>query len=193
MASQAGSEELIREATPSVHRLREHALEGARPQIGELWIQASEGPALSCSVVVIGELEGAFLVAVPQTASEVFAASLEDPAEARPGVTLKVWLGMLQQSLEDSVDFAVDGELAPDVPFLGFGSRSQERLDPFGPSLSAIASEHFAFLTPVEDAVRGRGEGSDGGEVSWEQRLTRLESGMLRVQESCRPCWMGLP
>ena len=54
----------------------------------------------------------------------------------------------------------------------------------FGPSLSAIASEHFAF----EDAVRGRGDGSDGGEVSWEQRLTRLGSGMLRVQESCRPC-----
>ena len=128
-------------------------------------------------------------MAVPQTASEVFAASLEDPAEARPGVTLKVWLGMLQQSFEDSVDFAVDGELAPDVPFLGFGSRSQERLDPFGPSLSTIASEHFAF----EDAVRGRGDGSDGGEVSWAQRLTRLESGMLRVQESCRPCWMGLP
>ena len=78
----------------------------------------------------------------------MLAASLEDPAEAPPGITLKVW-----QTLEDCVDLVVDGALAPDVPFLGFGSGSQERLDPFGPSLSAIASEHFAFLTPAEDTA----------------------------------------
>ena len=86
----------------------------------------------------------------------------------RPGVNLKVWLGMLQPALEDCVDFAVDGVLEPDVPFLGFGSRSQERLDPYGPSLSAIASEHFAFLTLAEEVVQ---EDFAGGEESWENRL----------------------
>ena len=210
MSSHAGSDELVRESTPAVSRLREHALDGPHPQIGELRVQSAEGPSSSCSVVVIGEIDGAFLVGVPQTAwhrtagrrylprtalgrtvlAEVLAASSEDPAAIRPGVKLKVWLGMLHQSLEDCIDFAVEGALEPDVPFLGFGSRSQERLDPYGPSLSAIASEHFAFLTPAEENVPG---GLDEGEDAWETRLTRLESGMSQLQASLQLLVDGTP
>ena len=211
MSSHAGSEELVREATPAVNRLREHALEGERPQVGELRVQTSEGPAVSCSIIVIAEIDGAFLVGVPQTAwhrtagrrylprtallrpvlAEVLAAADGDPSAIRPGVKLKVWLGMLQQALEEFVDFGVDGPLEPDVPFLGFGSRAQERMEPYGPSLSAIAAEHFAFLTPAEGV--GTDVQAGDGEESWEHRLTRLEAGMLRVQEGLQVLLDGTP
>ncbi|CAE7255205.1 unnamed protein product [Symbiodinium sp. CCMP2592] len=122
----------------------------------------------------------------------VLAASEDDPGEPQTGVRLKVWLGMLHQPLEECIDFGVDGELEPDVPFLGFGSRSQERLDPYGPSLSAIASEHFAFLTLAEEGgpphVESGGEGS-----AWEHRLTRLEAGLAKMQESMQALLDGAP
>ena len=210
MSSPAGSEELVREATPAIHRLREHALDGERPRIGELRLESPEGPAVSCSIVVIAEIEGSFLVGVPQTAwhrtagrrylprtaltrtvlAEVLAADGADPTNIRPGVKLKVWLGLLQPALEEHVDFGVDGALEPDVPFLGYGSRAQERLDPFGPSLSAIASEHFAFHTPAEEGAQDQGP---AGEEAWEDRLTRLEAGMLKVQESMQLMLDGAP
>ena len=43
MSSHGGSEELVQEATPAVNRLREHAVEGPHPQIGELRIVSAEG------------------------------------------------------------------------------------------------------------------------------------------------------
>ena len=49
-----------------------------------------------------------------------------------------------------------------------FWALAQERLDPYGPSLSAIASEHCAFLTPAEEAGR---DGLGAEEETWEARL----------------------
>ena len=75
------------------------------------------------------------------------------------------------------------------MPFLGYGSRSQERLDPY-PSLSAMAAEHSAFHTPAEEGARER---PLEAEESWEDRLTRLEAGMLKVQQSMQALLDGAP
>ncbi|CAE7264901.1 unnamed protein product [Symbiodinium sp. CCMP2592] len=191
----------------SLQRLLEHSLEGSSPRIGELRIEAEAGPTLSCSIVVIAQFEGSFLVAVPQTAwhrtagrrylprtalsrtvlAEVLAAAADDPSAMRHGVKLKVWLGMLDPALEDLVDFAVEGELSPDVPFLGFGSRASERLNPYGPALSAIASEHYAFQTPAEDVQLEGGGAPRDGEESWEHRLTSLEAAGLPLLAGLDP------
>ncbi|CAE7424252.1 unnamed protein product [Symbiodinium sp. CCMP2592] len=214
MASQAGSEGgESAEGRSAVQRLLEHSLEGPSPQIGELRIEDATGPTLSCSIVVIAQLEGSFLVAVPQTAwhrtagrrylprtalsrtvlAEVLAAAEDDPTATRPGLRLKVWLGMLDPGLEGQVDYAVEGVLSPDVPFSGLGSRASERLDPFGPSLSAIAAEHFAFQTPAEEAGMEGEAGLPEGEGSWEHRLTSLEAGVQRVQASLEALLDGVP
>ncbi|CAE7241985.1 unnamed protein product, partial [Symbiodinium sp. CCMP2456] len=81
-------------STPAFQRLRDYILEGREAQIGELRISSSEGPEVSCQIVVVGEFEGQFLV---------LASSEEDPSEPH-----RTW------RMKDSVDFALEGEL----PFL---------------------------------------------------------------------------
>ncbi|CAE7248000.1 unnamed protein product [Symbiodinium sp. CCMP2592] len=174
--------------------------------VGLRRIEAEAGPTLSCSIVVIAQFEGSFLVAVPQTAwrrtagqrylprtalsRTVLAEVLAAASAMRHGVKLKVWLGMLDPALEGLVDFAVEGELSPDV---GFGSRASERLNPYGPSLSAIASEHYAFQTPAEDVQMEGGGAPRDGEEFWEQRLTSLEAGVQRIQASLEALVDGVP
>ncbi|CAE7942312.1 unnamed protein product, partial [Symbiodinium necroappetens] len=173
MSSHAGSEELVREATPALNRLREHALEGPRPRIGELRVQSSEGPTVSCSIVVIAEFDGAFLVGVPQTAWHRTAGRRYLPRTALSRTVLAEVLAAAEE--------CKGGHQAQ-----GLLGMLQERLDPYGPSLSAMASEHFA-LTPAEEVVQGGFAGEE------ENRLTRLESGMQRVQEGLRPLLDGAP
>ena len=202
-------------STPAFQRLRDYILEGREAQIGELRIASSEGPEVSCQIIVVGEFEGQFLVAVPQGAwhrvagrrylpretlartvqAEVLASSEEDPSEPHSLWRMKVWLGMLQPNLEDSVDFALEGELQPDVVFTGFGSRSQVRMLPYGPSLSAIAADHFAFLTAAEDPIEEGGSENAGGVEgqAWEQRLRSLEQGMRQLQTSMQALVDGVP
>ena len=201
--------------TPAFQRLRDYILEGREAQIGELRIASSEGPEVSCQIIVVGEFEGQFLVAVPQGAwhrvagrrylpretlaravqAEVLASSEENPSEPHNLWRMKVWLGMLQPNLEDSVDFALEGELQPDVVFTGFGSRSQVRMLPYGPSLSAIAADHFAFLTAAEDPIEeGGSENAAGAEDQvWDQRLRSLEQGMRQLQTSMQALVDGAP
>ena len=115
--------------------------------------------------------------------AEVPASSEDYPAEPR-----NVW--RLKPSLEESVDFALEGELQPqpDVVFTGFGSRSQVRMLPYGPPLSAIASDHFAFLTAAEGPAEAEGSvlQAESEDQVWEQRLRALELGMRQLQTSIR-------
>ena len=60
---------------------------------------------------------------------------------------------------------------------------------PYGPSLSAIAGEHFAVVTGVEGSARDADEEPAPSlpgeqEPSWEERLTGLEAGLSRLQQS---------
>eukprot|EP00439_Symbiodinium_sp_Y106_P063624 s374_g9.t2 len=132
--------EEIPDGTPAFQRLRDYILEGREAQIGELRVSVSEGRRYL-------PREGL----VRTVLAEVPASSEDYPAEPR-----NVW--RLKPSLEESVDFALEGELQPqpDVVFTGFGSRSQVRMLPYGPPLSAIASDHFAFLTSQRRKGRRR-------------------------------------
>ncbi|CAE7939205.1 unnamed protein product, partial [Symbiodinium sp. KB8] len=114
--------------------------------------------------------------------AEVLASSEENPSEPHNLWRMKVWLGMLQPNLEDSVDFALEGELQPDVVFTGFGSRSQVRMLPYGPSLSAIAADHFAFLTAAEDPIEEGGSENAAGAppgLTRPPRLAGLDPGVV--------------
>ena len=52
--------EEIPDGTPAFQRLRDYILEGREAQIGELRVSVSEGPELSCQIIVVGEFEGSF-------------------------------------------------------------------------------------------------------------------------------------
>ena len=94
-------------------------------------MQSSEGPAVSCSIVVIAEIEGAFLVGVPQTAWHRTAGRRYLP---RTALTRTASLGR---------DRGLRGRwgLEPDVPFLGYGSRSQLSL-PLRDGCGALCLPH---------------------------------------------------
>ncbi|CAE6927060.1 unnamed protein product [Symbiodinium sp. CCMP2592] len=144
-------------------------------EAGLSWIDQEAGPTLSCSIVVIAQFEGSFLVAVPQTAwhrtagrrylprtalsrtvlAEVLAAAADDPSAMRHGVKLKVWLGMLDPALEGMVDFAVEGELSPHP------STTPSRLRPrmlagvqrIQASLEALVAAGLPLLAGLEPVV----------------------------------------
>eukprot|EP00438_Fugacium_kawagutii_P002529 Skav219546 [mRNA] locus=scaffold1863:52650:64414:+ [translate_table: standard] len=60
----------------------------------------------------------------------------------------KVWLGLLTADFEDSVVFnSGEEELFPDTAFTEFGTF----VLPAAPELVALAEQHFAFQTPVEE------------------------------------------
>ena len=123
--------------------------------------------------------------------AEVLATSKKDPASYGHGVNLKVWLGILQQALEEFVDFAVDGVLEPDVPFLGFGSRFQQRRHRL---VALRAGKSLGKLTRLESPAGASGWGSSlcgrgPGRVQEEWERLHLE-GRPSWQAWTRPWWM---
>ena len=190
---------------------RNFLLEGTAVYIGTLTAKSATGAPTTVQVVAIGVFEGQLLVCLPQTAwhrlsarrllapgslkkgvhCEVVAGSSEDPAQAHAAYRLKVWLGLLSDSLVGEISYEEGDE--PACCFKGFGPLAAVNMVPFGPALSSIASEHFAFVTAGEggsEAPEGYGAEAAGDEhpeeeeLSWEDRLTGLESGLTRMQKS---------
>ena len=211
MASLSGSEGVPPDRPFPFPGVQDYLLEGTAVYIGTLSARSAAGAPTTIQVVAIGVFEGQLLVCLPQTAwhrlsarrllgpgslkkgvhCEVVASSSEDPAQAHAAYRLKVWLGLLSDSLVGNISYEEGDE--PACCFKGFGPLSAVNMVPFGPALSSIASEHFAFVTAVEggsDAPEGLAAEAAGGEnpeeeeLSWEDRLTGLESGLTRMQRS---------
>ena len=209
MASHSGSEGVPPDRPFPFPGVQDYLLEGTAVYIGTLSAKSAAGALTTVQVVAIGVFEGQLLVCLPQTAwhrlsarrllapgslkkgvhCEVVAGSSEDPAQAHAAYRLKVWLGLLSDSLVGEISYEEGDE--PACCFKGFGPLAAVNMVPFGPALSSIASEHFAFVTAAEggseapDGAEAAGdEHPEEDELSWEDRLTGLESGLTRMQQS---------
>eukprot|EP00435_Cladocopium_sp_Y103_P042978 s3612_g12.t1 len=146
------------------------------------------GGVRSFPLVLITELEGKVLVAVPGAAwhrssarrkmkqgamakvqpIEVLVSTLANPTEALDVPKIKVWVGFLNVALMDS--------LAPfdpgDACDFFFQDDEAEVIIPYPDSLIAAASDHFAFFSAeedrpgVDDGAGGLVAGLDGEELS---------------------------
>ena len=132
-----------------------------------------EESASSCSVLAITEVGDKVLVAVPHSvwgrkvksrliprsaltkACCVEVASVNfDERDSPTGVSLKVWLGLLDTGLEGALDFDSEEPAA-----LGFGEDCPGvPLMPHAPSLAAAAQDTFAFAFHSADSAAPAGE-----------------------------------
>ena len=149
--------------------------------------------------MAIAETQGSYLVAVPQAAwhrqiarrylprtslsravqAEVLAASEEDRSVPHPAYKVRVWLGFLDGDLVDCVSF-VSADLGAEVQFCVAGAEGEVPACPFAPSLTAIAAEHFTFMSAAEGPELLKARGAD----DVDRRLSALETGISRMQQS---------
>ena len=204
MATPSGSEQLHPDRPFPFPGIQDYLLEGTNVFVGTLTAPAAAGGQTKTQVVALGLFEGKLLVALPQTAwhrvaarrllgpdsirktvhAEILASSVADQAVPHPSHKLKVWLGLLADALVGGISFEESED--PPCCFRGWGALASVDMTPYGPSLSAIAGERFAFVTAAENGSEAPGgEPSEPPEEqSWEQRLTGLEAGLSRLQSS---------
>ena len=145
-----------------------------------------------CEIIIICELDGKLLVAIPDKAwHRVVAkrfvpprcltkASLVGTAAASPseriggaalGLSMKVWIGFLDPRFEEMVSFVNEAD-----PVMGFAGTTGPLL-PLAAALADVANDHFSFKT----AESGHpGNGGDGAE----ERLQKLEETMSAIQKT---------
>ena len=204
MATPSGSEQLSPEHPFPFPGIQDYLLEGIAVYVGTLTAPAATGGQTTVQIIALGLYENKLLVALPQTAwhrvaarrllapdsirkqvhAEVVAGSQEDPAQKHHAYKLKVWLGLLDDALVAGISYE-EGD-TPQCCFRGFGALAAVDMVPYGPALAMIAGEHFAFLTALEGKSESEGprEPPEEPEPSWEERLTGLEAGLLKVQKS---------
>ncbi|CAE7221711.1 unnamed protein product [Symbiodinium sp. CCMP2592] len=129
--------------------------------------QGESGP-LSCSLILIAEVDGQLLVAVPHHAwhrvtkrcylpraallkpchAKVLAADPADRGCSHGHFKVRVWMGLLNTDYEEFV-LAKDEDESGERGFTVSGS--EQPILPFGPSLASIARDHFGFVSAAEE------------------------------------------
>ncbi|CAE7523433.1 Ap1g1 [Symbiodinium sp. CCMP2592] len=127
-----------------------------------------ESGLLSCSLILIAEVDGQLLVAVPHHAwhrvtkrcylpraallkpchAEVLAADPADRGCSHGHFKVRVWMGLLNPDYEEFV-VAKDEDESGERAFTVSGS--EQPILPFGPSLASIARDHFGFVSAAEE------------------------------------------
>lgn len=152
---------------------------------------ASDGAEVLVAAVLVRELDGRLVLAVPSSAwhrkvqrrtlpkgfmarvggAEVLACASLARRDCLEGSTIRVWLGLVDPQAEGSI--SVPDELPEDC--IGFGrAASGEDLLPFVPSLLAACNDHFSFAS-AESAKSGTEKDIMG------ERLRRLEEAVLSL------------
>ena len=158
----------------------------------------ADGTEVVITAIAVKEHDGKIVLAVPTSAwhrqvsrrtlpkgflAKVCAAEACGSAlrsEALEGATVRVWLGLVEPTAEDSIQVPDDmpenvigfGELSPGVPAL-----------PFVPALVAAAEDHFSFATG--DSGRPAERDPIGS------RLARLEQMLLNVMPQASAAGSG--
>ncbi|CAE7606984.1 unnamed protein product [Symbiodinium sp. CCMP2592] len=127
-----------------------------------------ESGLLSCSLILIAEVDGQLPVAVPHHAwhrvtkrcylpraallkpchAEVLAADPADRGCSHGHFKVRVWMGLLNPDYEEFV-VAKDEDESGERAFTVSGS--EQPILPFGPSLASIARDHFGFVSAAEE------------------------------------------
>lgn len=151
-------------------------------------------------IILIGQFESKFLIAVPSHvwsrttkdrllpsaalskvfAAEVLACSTSDRSSPTDGVYIKVWFGLLKPEFEECLQS--DESLEPSQFFLTV--QSEDGFLPYAQSLISVADDKFAFMS-AESSVpqsRVRPEGS----ASMETRMTQLEASVQDIAKSLK-------
>ncbi|CAE7908987.1 unnamed protein product, partial [Symbiodinium microadriaticum] len=125
--------------------------------------------------------------------AEVLAAGEGDRREAHPVWRVKVWIGTLRADLAQSVIFGSSDEAATfgageeeaEVVFTiagsGGGPGGPMPAVPFGPSLSAVANDHFAFVSAAEAPEEPQDRRLDAVEAAIAKLQTGMESLLSRL------------
>ncbi|CAE7657117.1 unnamed protein product, partial [Symbiodinium necroappetens] len=171
-------------------------------EVGVLRVLVAEGsPEVLVEVILICELEGRSLVAVPQggwhrratnrslppgslskpVAVEVAGAARDDRQTVLGNQRLKVWLGFLRDSLVEALVFEHDGEV--DVAFTTLGGGSG--FVPHAEALMEVAKDKFQFATATEgEAPAIPAPQPQAAETSMESRLAKLEQSIATIASS---------
>ena len=171
-------------------------------EVGVLKVLVAEGsPEVLIEVILICELEGRSLVAVPQggwhrraanrslppgslskpVAVEVAGAARDDRPTLLVGQRLKIWLGFLRASLVEALVFEHDGEV--DVAFATVGGESG--FVPHAEALMEVAKDKFQFATATEgEAPPAPAAQPQVAEAAVEARLAKLEQSIATMASS---------
>ena len=171
-------------------------------EVGVLKVLVAEGsPEVLVEVILICELEGRSLVAVPQggwhrraanrslppgslskpVAVEVAGAARDDRPTLLVGQRLKIWLGFLRASLVEALVFEHDGEV--DVAFATVGGDSG--FVPHAEALMEVAKDKFQFATATEgEAPPTPAARPQVAEAAVEARLAKLEQSIATMASS---------
>lgn len=168
-------------------------------KLGVLEVGAGEDEY--CSVIAITEVQGKLLVGVPEAVWHRSLSRRKLPVKALSKATLcavvgckigkrqedadivvqtKVWIGLLDPTLEEHVDF---GEAVED-PTYHFGMAGEELAVPYAPALIEIANEHFEFMTAESEKPEVAGV---------ESRLQKMEEMLVALQGSIAEMTGGGP
>lgn len=153
----------------------------------------------SCEVVVIAEADRKLIVALPEAVWHrspakrlVPARSLIKPALVSVagvprgeretgddmGLSLKIWVGLLDPRFEGEITFEDVEEAAQK-----FGGEAEDVL-PLAQALVEVANEQYAFLTAESGGPGQIGEEAGAGRGITEERIQMLEAGIVSIQES---------
>ncbi|CAE7460074.1 unnamed protein product [Symbiodinium sp. CCMP2592] len=210
MAAESEGEEATSEE-PEVLGLQHRLLSevGSDFCIGVIRAQR-EGQEVSSQLIGIAELDGSLLVAVPHSAwnrvvarrhlpaksltratlVEVGAASDDDRAVPHPVWKVKVWVGLLNPALNDSVQIGSE-DAGAEMIFVVAGSGASAAgpvpAVPLASALLAVAGEHFAFVS-----AQGEPAASVAGSTVPE-RLDKVESVLGELRQGLDSLLQRLP
>ena len=159
----------------------------------------SPEPAKSCSIVVVGEVEGKLLVCVPGLAwhkkankreiarnalskavAVLVPSCLEDDRHNPVGPPdMRVWLGILKSDYEELVTYAHD----PATAYVIFPTDDAGCTKfPYGQALMEVSRDHFTNFFSAESELP---PGLDGlADPGVEKRLGALEEGIFSIKEA---------
>ena len=158
-----------------------------------------------CELIVICEIDGRFLVGVPEavwhrqvakriippkclqrpTLVSVNAFRVGEEEEEESGLKMKIWCGFLEPKFEGLISFGIHLE-----PIHGF-STMEERMLPATQSLVDIAGEHYSFRS-AESGLE-RGGGGRQKQPTEAERLKDLEENLASLTAALQSLKASLP
>lgn len=154
-------------------------------------LELGAGESEFCSVIAIIEIQGKLLVGVPEAVWHRSLSKRKLPVKALSKATLcavvgckinqrekdedivvrtKVWIGLLDPTLEDHLDFRED----LDEPTYHFGMAGSDLAVPYAPALIEVANELFEFMTAESE--------EKAEETAVDARLRKMEEMLVALQ-----------
>ena len=164
-------------------------------------LELGAGESEFCAVIAITEIQGKLLVGVPEAVWNRSLSKRRLPVKALSKAALcavvgckigqrqeetdivvrtKVWIGLLDPTLEDHLDF---GDFGAD-PTYHFGTADSDLAVPYAPALIEVANEHFEFMTAESERME---------DPAVESRLQKMEEMLVALQSSIAAMTGGGP